>query len=547
MLKIVKTVLILFTLLFIYPTTNLNAKDISSCNKCHTVEKIDNIHKLTCIECHVLEENRNNIYSHKQIIKNPSELKYAKKLCIKCHKKDIERLTNSMHYTLSSVINITRFAWDKQKNLLPTFAAIETSSLKQIPDPATIKQPSDLVDILLRRKCARCHINSSEFQTTGTYRLSGCAACHAEYSKNGHYLGSDRVLYGKKVYSKTHRLFKHPKMSSCLSCHNNEFVGTDYIGLFPQDYHKDFRSPIMPNGYFKPRIYGIGQHALQSDIHFRSGMTCVDCHKKEGVMGDFKQHTFENEAVKVSCESCHGGYKSNPKLLTKEGLFITTKGKKLKPKLFDKNLYAHKYHQRVKCSACHSLWQSEHFGMNLYFDKSKLHYDMFKKLITQEDPYVEMFLKRALKNPSTPPKSYDYLDKTLKKGIWYQGWIARRWMPFILIVDNNGKYSVAREIFNYKLTYVNENGTVVFDNKSTASIVMGYSPHTIGIYGKSCEACHNNKLQLNPDFYKGTVVEEFFKGMVINGRKLTKKELEKLTSPLYKKERSKILIKNLFQ
>ena len=519
---------VIIAIAFVVLSISAYAEGIRNCTSCHKIEKIDKIHNLSCIECHVLKENRNNVYSHEVVIKNPSSFEYVDRQCARCHKSDIERVKNSLHGTLSSAINITRFVWHAQGSYKPIYGIFKTKHLKAIPQPKDkIKNPADLVDDLLRRKCLRCHIQNNSFGTVGTYRAKGCAACHMEYSKFGRYEGMDAIVYGKKGFSKTHRFFRHPKMSSCLSCHNNEFVGSDYVGLFPQDYDKSFRSPIEKSGYFKMRLYGIGQHHLSSDIHFKKGLTCVDCHKKSDVMGDHKLYERELDAIKISCADCHGGYnkKPNSRFVRNIGdvyIFKSVNGKNYKVSQFNETLDAHKYHKNVSCSACHSLWQSNHFQLNLYLDKTK-NYAMWKNLIYQEDPYLEQFLRKALKNPSIKPTMPDYIDNKLKSGIWYSGWLARRWMPFVLVKDKDGMYRIGRPLFQYRLTYKDENGRIVFDDVNDMAAIVPYSPHTISLYGKSCQQCHNNKFMFEKNALKGSIEELFFQGKVLFGRMVDNK------------------------
>jgi len=536
-------------MVFLFVLVNIaQAKDFNNCQSCHSVESIDNVHKLSCIECHLpkrLQSQR--IESHKLIIKNPSSFEFVKAQCGKCHAKDINDVEQSLHGTLSSCINITRYVWHAQKSIEPVYSTHNTNKLKTLPEPKEIvKKPSDLVDDLLRRKCLRCHLQNNSYPTTGTYRAKGCAACHMEFSLSGRYGGRDKVMFNKAGYSKIHRFYKHPKISSCLACHNNEFVGTDYVGSFPQDYDKSFHSPILKNGYFKKRIFGVGQHHLTADIHFKKGLTCVDCHKKEEVMGDGKIYKNEFDAIKVKCVSCHGSDNSKPSphlVAQKNGKYVfkSVTGKEFTVAIFNKNLIAHKYHESVSCSACHSLWQYGNFQLNLYLDETK-NYKMWKNLIYQEDPYLESFLKRAEIFPNLKPVMPDYIDHKLKKGIWYSGWLARRWSFFTLIKGNDGLYYIARPLFQFRFTYRNSKGNIVFNDIDNMSAIMPYIPHTTSLSGKTCESCHNNEFTLSPNSFLNTAESKFFKGKTLFGRKLSEKEKSRLQSRKYKEVRFKMLM-----
>ncbi len=536
---------ILILLILIFSAVS-QAKDFRNCESCHNVEPIDSVHKLSCVQCHVPKSLRGRIGNHSVIIKNPSSFEYVETQCGRCHERDIENVKQSLHGTLSSCINITRFIWHAQNSYKPKYAVHKTKTLKTIPEPKKIiKEPKDLVDDLLRRKCLRCHLQNNSYPTAGTYRAKGCAACHMEFSLSGRYEGKDGVMFNKVGYSKTHRLYKHPKISSCLACHNNEFVGTDYVGLFPQDYDISFHSPILKNGRFKKRIFGIGQHHLTADLHYKLGLTCVDCHRKREVMGDGKIYTNELEAVRVRCVSCHGGYNQKPSanFVTQKGskyIFRSASGKEFKVVLFNKNIIAHKYHKMVSCSACHSAWQYGNFQLNLYLDKTK-NYKMWRNLIYQEDPYLEGFLKRAKIFPDLKPLMPDYIDHKLKYGIWYSGWLARRWSYFTLIKGNDGSYYIARPLFQYRLTYKNKKSSIVFDDVDNMSAIMPYVPHTTSLYGKTCESCHNNEFLLHPDKFTNSAVSKFFEGKTLFGRRLSEQEKERLQSKKYKRVRFKML------
>ena len=257
--------------------------------------------------------------------------------CVQCHQNKMEQCKHSLHYTLSKAINITREAWGvKDSNV----------TLQTLPEPKrVIKKPADLVDDFLRRKCLRCHLQSRQINDTGNL----CLACHIRHTDK-----SDAVA-------------AKATMSKCLKCHNNEFVGTDYLGLFPHDYDKSYRSPITKNGYYPNTKYGIDQHHLVSDIHYRKGLTCMDCHNKKHVKNG------EGWDGTVSCRSCHQ--------------HISKK-------------YHNRYHKNIACSTCHSSWSMNNYELNVLRDDTA-NYKQWSRLTMQEDPYLEHFLKKALHE--TPP------------------------------------------------------------------------------------------------------------------------------------------------
>ncbi len=353
-------------------------------------------------------------------------------------------------------------------------------TLQNLPQPKTkIEKPADLVDDFLRRKCLKCHLESRVVNKTGNI----CLSCH-----NSHTNRQDKAL-------------AKPTMNKCLGCHNNQFVGWDYTGRFPHDYDKSYRSPITKEGNFPVRPYGIDNHHLSKDIHYIKGMDCTACHKGK------------NWEETSDCKSCHTNLSSEN----------------------HKN-----YHDKISCSACHSSWNGSSYELNVLRDDTP-NYKQWERLTVQEDTYLESFLNRALKE-KTPPKPMmpDYVDNKLKEGIWYSGWKFRRWENFFLVNADDGKIKVARPMFQYRISYKDRNGNTVLDdvakqNGEKIEAFLPYSPHTITKKAKSCEMCHENKIMLDKDL----INRDLLQGKVYKGKPLSKEQLKKLTSPLYRKERAK--------
>ena len=312
--------------------------------------------------------------------------------CIKCHTNKMSQCKKSNHFTLKNSINNTRKTWGiKNSNV----------TLQTLPHPKTnITKPSDLVDDFLRRKCLKCHLTSKQINPTKNL----CLACHNKHS------------------NKYDAIKAKPTMNKCLKCHNNEFIGTDYKGLFPHDYDKAYRSPLSKDGYYPKRPYGIDFHHLNSDIHYKAGLSCIDCHKKDKDTNN-KNASWED---KVNCKSCHSDLTPNN----------------------------HKqYHGNLSCSSCHSSWNISSYQLNVLRDDTP-NYKQWKRLKVQEDIYLEKFLKKAIKSKTTiMPKMPDYVDGKMYDGIWYSGWLFRRWENIYLVNDNDGKVKVAKPMFQYRISY----------------------------------------------------------------------------------------------
>ena len=403
--------------------------------------------------------------------------------CLKCHKKDGKKCQKSIHYTLKKAINITRKSWGiKDSNV----------TLQTLPLPKKeIKKVSDLVDDFLRRKCLKCHLGNRASGEKGMRRGLGCLACHSKHQK-----------IGKCQKSKI-------SMDRCLSCHNKGFVGGDYLGLFPKDHDKSYRAPLTKDGKYPPQKYGIDFHHLQSDIHFQKGMVCVDCHKKDDMQG----------TKKVKCIDCH---------------------KNLSP-----NNHTN-YHTSLACSTCHSSWNNNSYELSVFRDDTS-DYKKWKNLTLQEDGYLTNFLTKALKSKKKiPPKMPDWINHKFQNGIWYSGYRFKRWEHFNLANNKDGKIMIIRPIFQYRISYRDKNNTMIFDdiNQIDGKKIetwTPYSPHTISKKSKSCEMCHANNLILNTTPTNNEILDLMKPNYIVGGSLLSKEQIGRLKSNLYKKTRGGIL------
>ncbi len=396
--------------------------------------------------------------------------------CIKCHSDKMDRCKNSNHFTHKNEINTIRKTWGIKDS------DVTLQSLPQSKEDIT--KPSDLVDDFLRRKCLKCHLTSHEINRTSNL----CLACH-----NSH-------------QNKVDSFKAKPIQKKCLKCHNNNYIGTDYLGLFPHDYDKAYRSPITKEGFYPKRPYGIDFHHLTPDIHHQKGLSCIDCHKNT------QTKTWED---KVDCKSCHTN--------------ISQQNHK-------------NYHDNISCTACHSSWNISNYELNVLRDDTP-NYKQWKRLQVQEDRYLEKFLKKAIKSKKAiKPVMPDYLTNELKDGIWYSGWRFRRWENFFLINDENGKIQLASPMYQYRISYKDKDGKMVFNdvnniNGKKIEAFIPRTPHTITQKAKACEMCHNNKIMLD----KHLINKDILKGKVLKGTPLSSEQLKKMQSQKYKLKSAKRL------
>ncbi len=464
-----------------------------NCKTCHkNIQGIDKNHNFKCEYCHIKDNEKLIIKNEKcvNVIKNPSDLKYANLKCGKCHEEDIEKVKKSLMSTNAGIINITRYLWKAQKSPQAKYSTIKVKNLKKIPD-------KELVDDFLRKVCLRCHINTEGSKRYGEIRSSGCAACHVIYNNDG----SHKHKFTKKIPS-----------FQCLHCHNFNRVGMDYEGFFEHDYSLAYRSPL-PLG---KKFYGEYQHRLRPDIHFKKGMICTDCHKKDEVMGDGKIYSFKYQAVKVRCLDCH--------------------------KKAHKNDRFYNEHKKLECYTCHSLWGFQDYGMHVIREDYE-GYFRWKFLKDINVPDTQKILKEAIDGygdaselvegkeirfKSIKPKITDYIDGKKKLGVWYILWTFRRWEDPVLGINERGKISPVRPDYQFYITWIDKDMNVRIDNEKMKFNWNPYVPHTTIKQGRDCYSCHFNIKSLGLGY--GMISKE---GKILNMFDIKKNKF-KIDYPLEK-------------
>lgn len=408
-----------------------------ACLSCHEgIEAISDTHDFACVQCHQGDDKAKDMAAaHKGMYANPSDGTVVAKTCgtASCHADQLHKLDSSLMATSAGEINATRFAWGAQDTVDAKYSVNGKGGTKLIP---TQKQSGQLVDDMLRKKCLRCHINSPAPNRLGDFRATGCAACHMIYANTGQSVTGDKAiqktqkanleaknkdpklkmdlsgLISKRGYPLKHRLTTAIPTVQCVRCHSGNRVGTEYVGLFEHDYEKMYRSP-RDKWNAPPAPYGIDQHTLMPDIHYKAGLACIDCHTALETMGNGKTATAAHQATEVTCDTCHGTLDAvartatvgkdsaviktaaaNPNYSVKAGdeVAVTAKGTMLAnvrkadkgmvltskvtgkqfviPQLKDieKKPVAHTvagHMQNMECSACHSGWASLDFGTHL--------------------------------------------------------------------------------------------------------------------------------------------------------------------------------------
>lgn len=465
---------------------------------------MDASHALPCVQCHggnpeAEDEDR----AHVGLIKDPGDLSTAEKTCGKCHPEKVKRVRNSPMALAPRMINHTRFSFGAQKSPEPSHGTVAVDPLAQVPVPS---RSSNLGDDLLRRACLRCHLHTRGSNRWGEHRGKGCSACHVPYPNS-----SD----GKP---RPHTIVRSAGMTACLKCHNANHVGADYVGLYEKDLHRGFRSPFV-EGKQPPTIYGAEQHRLSSDVHYRAGMECADCHTLDEIHGTGKVSQSPFNGVKISCEGCHVTGDHPAILKTAEGAMTLLRGNgrnvpSWNPETVPHSVAAHR--KRLKCSACHAAWSFQDYGFHLMLEE-RADYWKWAPTALQNDPQVQDLLKSQvgteadLLPPASgavkarpekawrAPTSRDWLNGESRKGAWFRGYTMRRWARPPLGRDHKGKVAIFRPMHQYVVSHVTADDSLLLDRTIPttgagfpALICNPYAPHSIAPQGRACHDCHGN-------------------------------------------------------
>ena len=78
----------------------------------------------------------------------------------------------------------------------------------------------------------------------------------------------------------------------------------------------------------------------------------------------------------------------------------------------------------------------------------------------------------------------DTLTGKVMPGVWYKGFTERRWERMLVRQDSDGRIKVFRPILDLRLSYVDSDENVVFDNiRGEDQVLLPYTPHTTGKAG----------------------------------------------------------------
>ncbi|MBU1741648.1 MAG: hypothetical protein KKC37_08895, partial [Proteobacteria bacterium] len=332
------------------------------CLTCHYgLEQISDAHPVEafgCVICH--GGNRLGLTperAHQGLLggRNPSDFRVINLTCGRtgCHRgrkhayqNVVDRSRRSLMATMAGVILGLRLSWGAQPDARARYASVGVADptpddrrpahtygfLATIPVYSARGLPRHrgrlrlvdkggrqltvsgrVADDQWRKFCARCHLNN-ERRTGPSAHAAGCAACHVLRAKDNRYHGHDPMIDRRtQGHGAMHRLTTAVPSTQCLRCHNRSGrIGLAYMGRFDADgYGTPFQRGTMNFQRLSDGRYYLN---LAPDVHHQQGMHCIDCHTSEDLMGDGRIYGRMRRAVKIRCQTCHGGYQLRPRL-----------------------------------------------------------------------------------------------------------------------------------------------------------------------------------------------------------------------------------------
>ena len=421
-----------------------------------------------CIACHAGNPDAAiEAAAHDGLIAFPGDLATAERACGSCHAGRVAGVRGNLMHTGRGIVRKTR-------------AALSESS--GAGHPANFQSLGHgVTDSMLRKQCASCHLGQPKRRhalDVTRDRGGGCLACHVnEYPQDAHPALTTRVDDGR-----------------CFGCHSRSGrIALSYTGLA--------EIPPPAGGGVRPALRladGRAVERLPADVHYRAGMSCIDCHTSVGLMGDAGDAKHQREAVDIACTDCHGNGAPRlalqdwpPKLasmkkhvpfdagaatrflatgrngtplwhveLRSDGAWLHTKntGRVLRiPDPAPENHGRDTAHERLNCSACHSQWAPQCYGCHMEYDPAG--------------------------------EQWDHVARAMTPGRWNDRFRhADNGLPALGVNDEN---RIEPFVPGMIMTVAHP----AWDGEKFVRQFAPLSPHTTGA-SRSCESCHRSRKTL---------------------------------------------------
>ena len=459
---------------------------VEMCLSCHTEEKLDTAHDMKivgCSPCHLgdpmtIDKDK----AHKGMALNPGNLRIVQQTCGTegCHPADIKKVKNSLMATNRGILATLLYYWGEAETQHGDY------SIEKLLNSGETSLALDY----FRKLCASCHLwkqknadpNAPLFvQEKG----GGCTACHfimpegmstttvTSFDKSDYVAGKDK--------KKPHPLIiKKIPDDNCIRCHNRSGrIGLSYIGKYEAE---GYGTPYEEGEHSSKQLAGERFYLeIAEDIHHLKGMSCIDCHVRDEIMGDGTSYAHYEEQLEISCEMCHSATpgttrKNKPvnNIIQKNDSFVLVgkNDEKERPLNLPKpDVCTYPGHKRLTCESCHSTWVPQCYGCHVKKDDRETHLD---KLTLEETPgwWEE-------------GRSYIRYEKPML-GVWKDR----------IVIVTPGCQDV--------VTLINKEGEISggFNRFTMAAI----NPHTTQLKGRICKDCHAEPKTVG--LGEGTVTKE---------------------------------------
>ncbi len=462
----------LFLLILLF---NLQTESIfADCITCHKrVSKGFSLYhepqRVPCEKCHLGDSiSKEKEEAHKEMELRPGRVATLSQTCgqSNCHQDITGHFHDNIMNTLSGMISLTRKVFEEIPNPKTSF-----DKLHQLKKTGA--------DSYLRKLCVSCHLGNDRKRKKHPIRDrgGGCSACHLNQSGKGSHPILDLKIGNDK----------------CLGCHSRSSrISLNYIGLAEVDQKgdkSDYHYGFLPDRRLVER--------MPADIHYIAGMSCIDCHTGNGVMGTGKKAETLRDQLDIQCLDCHASKidskkwsqlsrrdlirralsdlkpgSEDPEVVAitqrkKTPLFhlslggkdrlqqLKLKGIQKKVPLISSQIYhSRKGHERLNCESCHSGWTPNCYGCHISY------------------------------NPKE--NQYDHLLKRKTPGRWEEHrWAIRNGLPAMGVTKDN---QITPFVPGMNIT-IEKGGK---SKKIEARIFASVSPHTTRKESRSCSSCHQN-------------------------------------------------------
>jgi len=451
---------------------------VEMCLNCHGEVRLDKAHDarvLGCSPCHLgdplaLAKEK----AHKGMVLNPGDLRVVDKTCgiEGCHPADVHKVKKSLMATNRGILSTLLYYWGER----------ETQNSPLTVEKLLKSGETSLALDYYRKLCATCHLWKEKNNMPGAPEFfnkkgGGCSACHYVKPK-GEGQGGGVSLPGSssedvdRQKGDTKKKLVHPLIikkipdENCVRCHNRSGrIGISYGGIYENE---GYGTPYEKGELSSQRLPGNRFYLqLSEDIHHKKGLSCIDCHTRNEIMGDGTEYAHYEEQLEISCQGCH----SEKPGLTRKGNSLTNvvqepggfflvgrnTNKKYPLRVPKKESCAYPGHKRLSCESCHSTWVPQCYGCHAKRDASEKHLD---KLTMEE---TQGWWEEG--------RSYIRYEKPML-GVWEDK----------VVIVTPGCQDV--------VTLIDKDGNIEggFNRFTMAAI----NPHTTQAKGRACVDCHSN-------------------------------------------------------